>query len=68
MRERPGPPFDVMDFGNMDPELVDDADDELELKGYLSKQRALQTLEAGGLGRSSSDRLQVGARDYSEAE
>jgi hypothetical protein len=68
MRERPGTPFDVMDFGNMDPEMVDDADDELELEGYPSKQRALQTLEAGGLGRSSSDRLQVGARDYSEAE
>lgn len=68
MRERPGTPFDVMGFGNMDPELVDDADDELELEGYPSKQRVLQRLEAGGLGRSSSDQVQVGARDYSEVE
>jgi hypothetical protein len=68
MRERPGTPFDVIDFGNMASDVDDDADDKLELEGYPSKQRALQTLEAGGLGRSSSDRVQVGSCDYSDIE
>jgi hypothetical protein len=67
MRERPGTPFDVIDFGNMASDVDDDPDDELELEGYPSKQRALQTLEARGLGRSSSDQAQVGARDYCES-
>jgi hypothetical protein len=41
MRERPGTPFDVIDFGNMASDVDDDPDDELELEGYPSKQRAL---------------------------
>ena len=44
MRERPGTPFDVMDFGNMASEVDGNADDELELEGYSSK---------GGRGRRS---------------
>ncbi|KAG7531229.1 hypothetical protein FFLO_04533 [Filobasidium floriforme] len=67
MRERPGTPFDVIDFGNMASDVDDDADDELEFEGYSTKQRALQTLEARGLGRSNSDQAQVGARDYCES-
>jgi hypothetical protein len=42
MRERPGTPFDVMDFGNMASEMDDDADDEFDLGEDSSKQGARQ--------------------------
>jgi hypothetical protein len=44
MRERPGTPFDVMDFGNMASEVDNDADDELELEENPAKESALQAL------------------------
>jgi hypothetical protein len=68
MRERPGTPFDVVDFGNMAPEIDNDVDDELEFEEHSSKQGARQTLAAGRSGRSSPQQAQLGGRDCSDIE